>query len=155
MIFDNIVLINLYIPTVGLNLQRLKFKTEVWQPALLRKLQDFEATGKCVLTGGDLNITHTSRDFCTDLKTNSLPATTKEERLSFHRTFRNQYEDVFRNLHPQEPGYTFFDKMFGKWRLDYFYISTFMKSSISSMHCRGDIKGSDHIPIILTLSPHR
>ena len=149
--FDHLIVVAIYVPTVGLDMSRLHFRTKVWDPALKRKLLEFERTGKCIVIGGDLNITLSNLDFDTKLVSQNLPANTKEERDSFQRTFRQHYVDAYRLMHPTNPGYTFKDSYFGNWRLDYFLIAASYETLIKNIYSLPDIRGSDHYPVVLLL----
>lgn len=66
--FDAFWLVHTYVPNAGQKLERLAFRTEAWDRALLAMLQELEQT-KPVVWCGDLNVAHQEIDIH-DPKTN-------------------------------------------------------------------------------------
>ncbi len=61
--YENFVLVHCYIPNSGQNLERLDYRTEKWDPAMLEHLQTTEKeTQKPVIWCGDLNVAHLDID---------------------------------------------------------------------------------------------
>ena len=57
----NCRVVNTYVPNAGMQLERLKYRVETWDPAMLAYLQELEATKPVVWTG-DLNVAEKDYD---------------------------------------------------------------------------------------------
>ena len=68
--------------------------------------------------------------------------------------------DCWRELHPDDRRYTFFQiykakikEQYWGWRLDYFLVDRHLMRHVQDCHIRDEIyNGSDHVPVVLTLS---
>ncbi len=49
-------------PNSGQKLERLKYRTEQWDPRLEEFMRELELTGKPVIIGGDFNVAHKDID---------------------------------------------------------------------------------------------
>ncbi len=49
-------------PNSGQKLERLKYRTEQWDPRLQEFMRELELTGKPVVIGGDFNVAHKDID---------------------------------------------------------------------------------------------
>ncbi len=49
-------------PNSGQKLERLKYRTEQWDPRLQEFMRELESTGKPVIIGGDFNVAHKDID---------------------------------------------------------------------------------------------
>ncbi|TMW58816.1 hypothetical protein Poli38472_006961 [Pythium oligandrum] len=155
--FDTFWLVHTYVPNAGMKLDRLSFRTEQWDKALLKMLKELEET-KPVVWCGDLNVAHQEIDIH-DPKgnRNKSPGFTDAERESFSEILANGFVDVYRQLNPETQQYTYWSYRFNAraknkgWRLDYFVISQSLLSSVESTFVRDAVTGSDHVPIGLEL----
>ena len=119
---ESIYLINAYVPNSGQNLERLKYRTEKWDRALARYMQELEKIKPVVLIG-DLNVAHDIRDIHNFYVKSWFPdkpadedeykglksvaqqaGCTKQERDSFTEFLKNGFIDTFRNFHPNATG---------------------------------------------------
>lgn len=113
---------------------------------------------KPIVVCGDFNIAHQPIDLARP-KTNTkntgfLPI----ERAFLDKFVDAGYIDTFRSLHEGEEGhYTWWsyktrarEKNVG-WRIDYFFVSSELKSHIKDAFIEKDVYGSDHCPIGLIL----
>lgn len=157
--FDNFFLVNCYVPNSGQKLERLKWREEVWDPAMLTHLKTLEGLGKPVIFTGDLNVAHTSIDLKNDKKNhNKVAGYCDEEIAGFQRYMDNGFIDAFRHLNPDTEAYSYYGMRFNSyqkgsgWRIDYFVCSEQMTSRIEGTHIRKAVYGaSDHCPITLHL----
>jgi exodeoxyribonuclease-3 len=81
-----------------------------------------------------------------------------KERAWVSRLIEHGYVDVFRELHPGEPGlYTWWSNRKGVrernvgWRIDYFFISPDLEDRVVDARIHPQVMGSDHCPIELAL----
>lgn len=60
--FEDFVLVNTYVPNSGMKLERLNYRTKVWDPAMVSLLKELDAGAKGVVWTGDLNVAHGDED---------------------------------------------------------------------------------------------
>jgi exodeoxyribonuclease III len=90
---------------------------------------------------------------------NKTAGFTDQERDDFTRLLDAGFVDVWRQMNPKTVAYTYFSylgncraKNVG-WRLDYFVVSERIFDQITACKIHDEVeKGSDHIPISLTLN---
>ena len=81
------------------------------------------------------------------------PGCSFEERSNFLTFLKKGWIDVFRQLHPEEVKYTWWNnKILARqknigWRIDYFIINKEIENAIVSSEIKDEILGSDHCPI--------
>jgi exodeoxyribonuclease III len=81
--FSDFYLVNTYVPNSGMKLERLEYRTSVWDPALSACLTDLDKTKPVVWTG-DLNVAHGDDDVNDPTKKrNKVPGFTDGERENF------------------------------------------------------------------------
>ncbi|KNE62148.1 exodeoxyribonuclease III (xth) [Allomyces macrogynus ATCC 38327] len=150
------VLINLYCPNGGRSME-YKFAFYERLLAYLAKLVD---DGRDVVVCGDMNIAHTAKDIWNPkTNANSTGFSPPERALLDRLTHDLEFIDVFRHVHgPDAVEYTFWDQKTNQrpankgWRIDYFFVSTGLIDRVKDMRILGDVMGSDHCPIVLTLN---
>ncbi|KAJ0405348.1 hypothetical protein ATCC90586_008161 [Pythium insidiosum] len=155
--FATFWLVHTYVPNAGQKLDRLSYRTEKWDKAMLRMLKDLEAS-KPVVWCGDLNVAHQEIDIH-DPKgnRNKSPGFTDAERDSFGEILASGFVDTYRHLHPEQQQYTYWSYRFNAraknkgWRLDYFVVSQSLLARVRQSFVRDAITGSDHVPIGLEL----
>ncbi|GLD94662.1 hypothetical protein PINS_up003286 [Pythium insidiosum] len=156
--FDTFWLVHTYVPNAGQKLDRLSYRTEQWDKAMLKMLKDLEET-KPVVWCGDLNVAHREIDIH-DPKgnRNKSPGFTDAERESFSEILASGFVDTFRHFHPEQKQYTYWSYRFNAraknkgWRLDYFVVSQRLLARVHQSFVRDAVTGSDHVPIGLELS---
>ena len=81
-----------------------------------------------------------------------------QERAWLDQVVAAGFVDVWRHLHPQERGYSWWDyktrareRNVG-WRIDYFFASQKLLGRIKTCQILADVLGSDHAPIALELA---
>jgi exodeoxyribonuclease III len=164
-------LANLYVPNSGQKLERLSYRTEQWDSALLEFMQQKEKEcANPVIWLGDLNVAHKAHDCWNDGAKHlaKQSGTTQEEKDSFQKqldTDGGAYVDAFRHLHPDAKGhYTYWSQRAGNkapnkgLRLDYFVCSKILfedsedkKVLVRDSYMVPEQEGSDHCPIVLEL----
>jgi len=156
--YKGFILVNTYVPNSGQKLDRLPYRIDVWDKAMLAHLKKMEAKGKPVFWCGDLNVAHQEIDL-TNPKTNKKsPGFTQQERDSFSLILKNgPFIDSWRKLHPTVQEYTFYSykrearkKNIG-WRLDYFVVTAAAVDIVKVIFSRQEVYGSDHVPLVCCL----
>ncbi|KAI9915354.1 hypothetical protein PsorP6_008104 [Peronosclerospora sorghi] len=154
--FDKFWVVHTYVPNAGGKLERLDFRTNQWDKAILRELKAMETT-KPVIWCGDLNVAHQEIDIHNPKGNRRSAGFTDEERKSFSEILDSGFVDTFRHLHPDKVEYSYFGyrhNMRAKnkgWRLDYLVVSKALLPNVRSSFIRQSVEGSDHLPIGLEL----
>ena len=80
------------------------------------------------------------------------------EREWINKFVSHGYIDTFRIFNKEPDQYTWWDMKSGArarnvgWRIDYFYVSDDLLSSLTGAFIMPDVMGSDHCPIGITLN---
>ena len=153
--FNTFYLIHVYVPNSGEVLQRLEYRTEIWDKELrefVKKLQKKKPVVLC----GDMNCANENIDIH-NINNSKSAGFTPEERKSFKKYFDLKLVDIFRTLNPTAIKYTYWSyrgqarKNNKGWRIDYFLISKKLIGKVISTDILSEQMGSDHAPIELTL----
>lgn len=146
-------ILHVYTPNSGQSLNRLEWRTNVWDRAFENYINNLQKS-KPIIVCGDLNVAHQEIDLKnpkTNLKTAGY---TIEERDSFNKILNNcNLTDTFRRLNPEKIEYSFWSYMRNSreknigWRIDYFITSKSLEKKIKESSILTDIFGSDHAPI--------
>ncbi len=146
-----------YFPNSGSGGRRIPYKLEFCQ-AMERFLANLERRGKPALLAGDLNIAPYPLDVHSVEGAAGEAGFLPPERAWLRRFLEGPWVDVFRRDHPDEPGHytwwAFFDddrEQNRGWRIDSFLASEALAPRLS---CRihHQVRGSDHCPVVATLS---
>ena len=151
--FKKYYVLHVYTPNSGQILNRLEWRTTIWDRAFEKYLNILQES-KPVIVCGDLNVAHQPIDLKnpkTNLKTAGY---TEEERESFQKILTNcNLTDTFRKLNPEKIEYSFWsymrksrEKNIG-WRIDYFIVSKILENKVKESLILTNILGSDHAPI--------
>lgn len=154
--FEKFYLVNVYTPNSKPDLSRLKLRYEEWDPEFLNLLKELEKT-KPVVTCGDFNAAHNEIDIARPDTNHHSAGFTDEERKGISNIIKAGFVDTFRDLHPGSERYTWWSH-WGQarannvgWRIDYFFVSSSLKSELKSAEIYESIFGSDHCPISIEL----
>ena len=106
-----------------------------------------------------MNVAHQPIDLAHPRANEGKHGYTAEERSDFEQLLQKaNLIDTFRSLHPDKIQYTWWShwsnaraKNVG-WRIDYFLISSSLKSRLKSASIHDQILGSDHCPISIELT---
>ncbi|MFT5684106.1 MAG: exodeoxyribonuclease-3 [Myxococcota bacterium] len=155
---EDFFLITVYTPNSGRGLPRLAYRTEEWDPAFLRYLQELEQI-KPVVYCGDLNVAHQKIDIARPTSNRRSAGFTNEERENLSGVIAAGFVDTFRHFYPDATEkYSWWSYMGGArgrnvgWRLDYFMVSESLVSRVDSSEILSDVLGSDHCPVALVVS---
>jgi exodeoxyribonuclease III len=155
---DNFYLIHVYTPNSGQALERLEWRTKIWDRAFEKHINKYQKK-KPVIVCGDLNVAHNEIDLKNPKTNTNTAGFTIEERNSFNELLKNtNLIDTFRELNPNKIEYSYWSYMRKSrernigWRIDYFLVSEKIKNNIKKSIILTDIMGSDHAPIKLKLN---
>lgn len=150
--YDKFYLVNVYVPNVKRNLQRMesRMKFDDLFKIYLNELDKI----KSVIICGDFNVAHKEVDICNAKANIGHAGFTYEEREKFSCLLESGFIDTYRYFNKNVTNaYTWWSYMKGVrernigWRIDYFLISKRSINSIKSITIYKDILGSDHCPI--------
>ncbi len=150
-------LVTVYTPNSQSELARLDYRME-WESAFRAYISRLDSE-KPVIICGDMNVAHKEIDLKNPKANRRNAGFTDEERGEFAKLLDMGFIDTFRAIHPDlEDAYTWWsyrararEKNVG-WRIDYFLISERLAQKLSDANIRGDIMGSDHCPVELSMS---
>lgn len=150
-------ILHVYTPNSGQALNRLEWRTKVWDRAFesyINKLQKI----KPIIICGDLNVANEEIDLKNPKTNHKTAGFTDEERESFKKILTNcDLIDTYRNKYPNKIEYSFWSYMRSSreknigWRIDYFLTSKVIEGKIKDSKILTEILGSDHAPIKLIL----
>lgn len=148
--YDHFHLVSAYVPNAGVDgLKRLAQRTQKWDVFFREQLGGLNKD-KPVILAGDLNCAHREIDIHNPKLTNHAGFTPEERNQFSFLMEKNKLVDTFRHFFPDKVKYSFRPQDRG-WRLDYFLVSQRLLSSIDQSDIDDTIRGSDHVPIIVTL----
>jgi exodeoxyribonuclease-3 len=155
--FDSFYFVTVYTPNSSSGLKRLPFRME-WDIAFRTYIKELDAQ-KPVVVCGDLNVAHQPIDLARpNANYNKTPGYTQDEIDGMtHLLSATSLIDTWRELHPEEVGYSWWSYRGGAreknvgWRLDYMLVSQRLMAKTQNVEIRSDIFGSDHCPVCLEL----
>ena len=147
---------DVYTPNAKNELARLDERL-VWDERYRAFLSEL-AKQKPVVTCGDFNVAHEEIDLKNPGPNRGNAGFSDEERASFSALLDAGFTDTFRARHPDLAGaYSWWSYRFNArknnagWRIDYFLVSDAIAGNVRDTGIRGDIFGSDHCPVELTI----
>ncbi len=150
--YDKFYLVNVYVPNVKRNLQRMesRMKFECLFKNYLNKLDKI----KPVIICGDFNVAHEEIDICNAKANIGHAGFTYEEREKFSYLLKSGFIDTYRYFNKNiTNAYTWWSYMKGVreknigWRIDYFLISKRCINNVKNTMIYKETLGSDHCPI--------
>ena len=156
--YEDFSLVTVYTPNAQDELRRLTYRMQ-WDADFLAYLKSLEEEkGKPVICCGDLNVSHQEIDLARPRENRRNAGFSDEERSGFANMLSAGFTDTFRHLYPdQKDAYSWWSYRAGArernigWRLDYFLISTEIRTRIADAQILPQIHGSDHCPVSLRL----
>ncbi|NLF29295.1 MAG: exodeoxyribonuclease III [Planctomycetes bacterium] len=155
--FDDCFVVNVYTPNSGQTLDRLAWRTEVWDPAFLAYVKDLERA-RPVIFCGDLNVAHRPIDLANPDINEHSAGYTPQERSGMDALIAAGFIDTFREFCSDGGRYTWWTYRFGArrknigWRIDYICISPALRPRLLAADILADVLGSDHCPITATFA---
>lgn len=154
--FEKFYVVATYIPN---SMSRYQYRVEKWDKDLREYLINLKTKGKGIIWIGDLNVINQDIDVYTLEGNEECAGGTKAERLNLHETLSSGFTDAFRELHPQDRKYSWFNtrRKSAKpnnegWRFDMSIISDDLKPHLKESLVYDNTAGSDHYPIELMLN---
>ena len=149
---------DVYTPNAQNELSRIDVRM-AWDDAYRGFLSALEReTGKPVVTCGDFNVAHEEIDLKNPKSNRGNAGFSDEERGKFTELLDAGFTDTWRAANPYVEGvYSWWSYRFNArknnagWRIDYFLVSDAIADNVRDTGIRGDIFGSDHCPVTLTL----
>jgi len=156
-VFEDLVVINSYVPNGGRDLSRVDYKL-AYHEHLLRVSQVWRAKGKGIVLTGDWNTCHQPIDLARPKANEKNTGFLPEERAWIDRMIQEGYIDTFRAEHPNlEGAYSWWSQRGGAreknvgWRLDYFLVSRELAPRCKMNRIHHGLLGSDHCPVSLVI----
>ncbi len=151
--FPSYFLVTVYTPNSKRDLARKDYRHKKWDPAFLQFMKKLEKT-KPVIFCGDLNVAHKEIDLARPKDNVKNAGFTPEEREGCDNIVSSGFVDTYRHLNPDKEGQYSWWSHFAKsrernigWRIDYFFTSRNLTSSVEDAFIRPDVLGSDHAPV--------
>ena len=152
---EKLFVLSVYTPNSGRDLRRLPYRTR-WDRAFLRFLRTLQSE-KPVLFCGDINVAHQEIDLARARENRGANGFTDVERAGFSAILRSGFADTFRELHPDQPAYTWWNVATASrarnvgWRIDYVVISQSLRPALRKAFILPEVTGSDHCPVGVVL----
>ncbi len=154
--FPAFTLVNVYTPNSKAELERLDYRSQLWDPQFLAYVTHLQKDHPVVICG-DLNVAHQPIDLARPDENTRSAGFTQEERSGFERLLHAGFIDTFRSLYPsQRDSYSWWSYRAGArkrnvgWRIDYFLSTLPPKDAF----IRPEVLGSDHAPVGMVLGVH-
>ncbi len=154
--FPGFWVVTVYTPNAKDDLGRLELRHKQWDPAFLAYCKRLEEA-KPVVFCGDLNVAHTEDDLANPKPNVGKKGFTNEEREGFQKFLDAGFVDTLRMFKQGNGFYTWWshfararERNVG-WRIDYFLVSSVLKSNVKAANIHPDYLGSDHCPVSVTL----
>lgn len=153
--FEKFWFLNIYFPNSQRELTRLDFKLDFDRK--LHELVNELRNTKPVVFCGDLNVAHEEIDIARPDDNHRNAGFTDEERAWMTGLLADGYIDTFRMFNSDPGNYSWWTYRFNArgrnigWRIDYFIVSDDMRKNVRDARILGDVTGSDHAPVTLTV----
>ena len=154
--YPGFILFSIYFPNGQMSAERLKYKMTFYD-VFLNYADTLVASGKKLVICGDVNTAHKEIDLAHPKENSKTSGFLPEERVWIDKFVAHRYVDTFRHFHKEPQQYTYWDMKSGArarnvgWRIDYFFVSENLLTSVTNAFILPDVMGSDHCPIGITL----
>ena len=161
--FSDYYLVNVYTPNSKRDLARLPYRFKNWDPDFLNYVSSLEKSKPAIICG-DLNVAHTEIDLAnpkSNRTTQSSPGNagfTDKERAGFDNILQRGFIDTFREFKTETGHYSWWsyranarERNIG-WRIDYFCLSSKLRSVLKTASILPGVMGSDHAPVLMELN---
>ncbi len=154
--FENTIIINVYVPSAGQGLKRIREREE-WENLMKEYICSLKKkTNKDIIYVGDLNVCPTIKDCSAPSFFKRVPGGTVDEMKWFEDFLVYcEFVDIYRQRNPKQVQYTNYCGYRWKnlqWRIDMFLLTPFLVSYVVDVFCLHDIVSSDHYPIVLDIN---
>jgi len=153
--YNDFYIVDNYVPNAQDGLARIDYRLD-WEDKRKKYLKKLDKN-KPVICCGDLNVAHNEIDLKNPDSNRGNAGFSDEERDAFNKLLKAGFVDSYRYLYPDKVEYSWWSyRMKARernvgWRIDYFIVSDRIKDKIKDVVIRGDIYGSDHCPVELTI----
>ena len=159
---NGIKIINVYVPN-GSSLESDKFKYKInWLNCLASFLDEQERKGELICLLGDFNIAPSNLDIHDPNKYEGRIMASNTERNALNNVLKGRLIDSFRIFEKNTGHWSWWDyrnnayELNKGWRIDHIYISRELSSKLKSCVIdstpRGNLRPSDHAPVMIELS---
>ena len=155
--YPGFTLMNIYFPNGKRDHERLDYKMAFYD-VFLDYADKLRSEGKKLVICGDVNTAHREIDLARPRANSTVSGFLPIEREWIDKLVTHGYIDTFRIFNKEPDQYTWWDMKSGArarnvgWRIDYFYVSEDLLSSLTGAFIMPDVMGSDHCPIGITLN---
>jgi len=149
-------LFNIYFPNGKKDKIRLQYKMGFYE-AFLEFINPRIQKGEKLIVCGDFNTAHKEIDLARPKANEKTSGFLPEERAWIDKFIANGNIDTFRQFNKEPEQYTWWDMKSGArqrnvgWRIDYFFVTENLLSSLAQATIMPEVKGSDHCPISIVL----
>lgn len=154
--FPAFTLLNVYFPNGKSGSERLKFKMDFYD-TFLNRIEELRKQNKPLIFVGDVNTAHSEIDLARPKENEKISGFLPLERAWIDEVISRGYVDTFRQFHPEEIQYSWWDlksrareRNVG-WRIDYVFASQDLLPAIKRAFIMTDVMGSDHCPVGIEL----
>ncbi len=154
--YPSFTLLNIYFPNGKASPERLNYKMTFYD-AFLEYADSLKNAGKRLVICGDVNTAHREIDLARPKENSKKSGFLPEERDWIDKFISHGYVDTFRHFNGEPDQYTWWDMKSGArarnvgWRIDYFFVSDNLISSVKQAFIMPEVMGSDHCPIGIVL----
>jgi exodeoxyribonuclease-3 len=154
--FGKFWVVNVYTPNAKDDLSRIPLRQNHWDPAFLSYCNQLQKS-KPVVFCGDLNVAYKEEDLANPKPNTGKKGFTMEERDGFKAFIDAGFTDTLRLFKIGNGYYTWWSHFADSrsrnvgWRIDYFLVSSKLKTKVKSAGIHPEIMGSDHCPVSVTL----
>lgn len=154
--YPDFYLVTVYTPNSQRELTRLDYRMQ-WEDDF-RAYLDRLKQDRGVIVCGDLNVAHREIDLKNPKTNRNNAGFTDQERAKMTELLNCGFVDSYRHFYPDREGaYSWWSYQFhareknAGWRIDYFLVSENFAGRMTGADIHGDIYGSDHCPVELTV----
>lgn len=154
--FPSFTIFNVYFPSGQRGHDRVEFKLDFYSH-LLEICDHMHKSNERIIICGDFNTAHNEIDLRYPKQNQKTSGFLPEERIWIDRYLSHGFIDIYRELFPERVEYTWWTYRMNArlknvgWRLDYFLVSEALVPKIIDVVIHGDVTGSDHCPVTLTI----
>jgi len=155
----DITLFNIYFPNGKRDEERLKFKMDFYEAFLGDVIPRYRKRGddKIVICG-DVNTAHKEIDLARPKENRNVSGFLPQECAWMDKLVADGFVDTFREFEKGPNHYSWWDMQSRArernvgWRIDYFYISSNLRSRLKKAFIEDAVLGSDHCPVGIELA---
>jgi exodeoxyribonuclease-3 len=154
--YPEFTLFNIYYPNGKKDQERLDYKMAFYD-AFLQHANSLKDAGKNLIICGDVNTAHKEIDLARPKENSKVSGFLPIEREWMDKFVEHGFIDTFRHFNNEPDQYTWWDFKSGArarnvgWRIDYFFVTEGLLSSITGAYIMPEVMGSDHCPIGLNI----